>query len=99
VNNPTSAEGNLGYCLFYDEKNGFRSTGESFKISDGEEKEIAAKCRAYFRNVSSLSMGDFLNWRTGIQTFNILKRLQIYAIIIALVAVFIAYFQVTMIIK
>jgi len=101
VDNPTISTGNAGYCLYYDEKSnlGKGGTGESVKIPDGEEKEIAQKCKAYFREVPSLDKGDFLNWRIGIRTFNIQKRISILTIIIALLATLIACLQLFMVTK
>lgn len=75
VNNQTTSNDNVGYCLFYDEKNNNgRNTGESLKIPEGEEKEISLTCKGFFRKVPSLSTGEFLNWRINVLTFNIQKK-------------------------
>ena len=100
VDNQTISADNAGYCLYYDEKSNFGGkTGESLKIPDGEEKEIAKKCEAYFREVPSLGKGDFLNWRIGVQTFNVQKRINVITIILTLLATIIACLQLYLVTK
>jgi len=56
--------GNIGYCLYYDD---MEKSGESLKIPDGAEKEIASTCRHYFRKVPALTHGEFIQWRTNLE--------------------------------
>ncbi len=83
--------GNRGYCTYYDEldEKG-KPTGESMKIPDGEEKYIAGRCQGYFRTVRDMTLGEFVNWRVGIQTFRIEKDCDRWAQIIAVSAVIVA---------
>jgi hypothetical protein len=59
VENPTMS-GNAGYCLYYDDKH---KSGESLKIPEGTEKDLAKDCEHYFRRVPTLTQGDFIQWR------------------------------------
>lgn len=59
-----TAVGNAGYCLYYDD---MTKSGESLKIPDGAEKEIASTCSHYFRRVPSLTQGEFIQWRTNLE--------------------------------
>lgn len=63
VENET-AVGNIGYCLYYDD---LEKAGESLKIPDGAEKEIASTCRHYFRRVPTITQGEFIQWRTNLE--------------------------------
>jgi hypothetical protein len=56
--------GNAGYCLYYDD---MERQGESMKIPEGAEKEIAATCKQYFRRVPELTHGEFVQWRTNLE--------------------------------
>ena len=57
-----TGNGNSGYCLYFDDA---EKPGESLKIPIGDEKETGTNCRHYFRRVSTLSQGEFLQWRVG----------------------------------
>lgn len=59
-----TAVGNIGYCLYYDD---MEKSGESLKIPDGAEKEIASTCRHYFRRVQGMTNGEFIQWRTNLE--------------------------------
>lgn len=92
IENETLSAGNAGYCLYAEETG--ESKGESLKIPEGEEKNIANSCGSYFRRVKGLSTGDFINWRMGIiNSAKTQKKITILSIIISLVGLFLAAIQ------
>ncbi|MRR55690.1 MAG: hypothetical protein EG822_14500 [Deltaproteobacteria bacterium] len=78
-----TAVGNIGYCLYFDD---MQKPGESLKIPEGEEKEIAGSCKHYFRRIPSLNQGDFVQWRTNVELAAGQRKLQRTLDIIAVLA-------------
>lgn len=93
VENETLSAGNIGYCLYAEEEGD--NKGESLKIPEGEEKNVALSCNDFFRKVKDLSTGEFLSWRMGIiNSAKIQKRITFLTIVISLVGLIISASQI-----
>jgi hypothetical protein len=73
--------GNAGYCLYFDDR---QKPGESLKIPTGAEKEVANSCRHYFREVPTLSQGEFLQWRISTEIVGGQRKIRLLLHIIAI---------------